>query len=96
MIHNIVRLVVADCWYVVDILHQCYGESKVYRDPRVSSSRLCLGRDRNEKKNTCQTSVDTHPVPMAEADGERVEIIATFYTAGACAEAAIFADSSKV
>jgi hypothetical protein len=33
---------------------------------------------------------------MAEADGERVEIIATFYTAGACAEAAIFADSSKV
>jgi hypothetical protein len=49
-----------------------------------------------KKRGICQTSIDTHPVPMAEANGKRVEIIATLYTASACAYAAIFADSSKV
>jgi hypothetical protein len=49
-----------------------------------------------KKKGICQTSVDTHPVLVAEANKERVEIIATLYTAGACADAAIFADSSRV
>lgn len=49
-----------------------------------------------KKRRVCQTSISTHPVPTAEANGKRVEIIATFYTAGACADAAIFADRSKV
>jgi hypothetical protein len=60
-----------------------------------SSSRSCQCSNRNEKR-FCQTSVNTHPVPMAEADSKRVEIIATSYTASACAYAAIFADSAEV
>jgi hypothetical protein len=48
------------------------------------------------KKKTCQTSIDTHPVPKTEVNEKRVEIIATLYTADACADAAIFSDSSKV
>jgi len=48
------------------------------------------------KKRFCQTSINTHPVPMAEADSQRVEIIATSYTANAYAYAAIFADGAEV
>jgi hypothetical protein len=49
-----------------------------------------------KKKKICQTSVDTHPVSTTEANEQRVEIIATLYTADAFAYAAIFADSSRV
>ena len=48
------------------------------------------------KKSTAQSSISTHPDLEAEAQEERAEIITTFYTANACANAAIFADSSKV
>jgi hypothetical protein len=51
--------------------------------------------ERNEKYDA-QTSIETHPVIATEADEERVEIIATLYTANSELNAAIFADSAKV
>lgn len=48
------------------------------------------------KKRTAQSSISTHPDPMAEAHEKRAEIITTLYTANACADAAVFADSAKV
>jgi hypothetical protein len=41
-----------------------------------------------------QTVINTHPVPAAEANQERVEIITTPYTLNSKLNNAIFADSS--
>ena len=49
-----------------------------------------------KKRSTCQTSIDTHPVHKTEVKAKRAEIIATLYTANACANAAILADSARV
>jgi len=47
------------------------------------------------KKCASQTSIDTHPEPVAEASEQRVEIIATFYTVDMEMKTAVFADSAK-